>query len=327
MATRIIKTVKPSGGDYTSLAGAIAGEASDFVAGDKIIELDLYAMQDTAQAVVSGATTDATRYWDIVAIDIHSGVYDAAKYRLEPTDTDALVIDDEFVRVYGLQIDVQGPTGVRAELYLRFIGTPSDVRMERFILAGNGANSSGIATESGAFTAKLGNGIIYDCSQAFAGGFRFSGSGLCYAEDLTFNNCFYGIRDSHGGSGTITVKNVIASAPTDTGFLLDAGSWGAGTDYNASSDGTSTAGTHNRVSQTFTFVNAGAKNFHLAGGDAGAKGFGTDLSADANYPITKDIDGETPSAPWNIGADQAAGAGAPPSPVVSRSRRFLGWTA
>jgi len=306
MATRIIKTVKPSGGDYTSLAGAIAGEASDFVAGDKIIELDLYAMQDTAQVTISGATTDATRYWDIVAIDIHSGVYDAAKWRLEPTDVDALVIDDEFVRFYGPQIDIQGPTTPRVELYLRFIGTPSDVRVERFIIAGNGANSFGIATESGAFTAKLGNGIIYDCTKDFSGGFRFSGSGLCYAEDLTFNNCFYGIRDSHGGSGTITVKNVIASAPTDTGFLLDAGSWGAGTDYNASSDGTSTAGTHNRVSQTFTFVNAGAKNFHLAGGDAGAKGFGTDLSADANYPITKDVDGETPVTPWNIGADQFA---------------------
>lgn len=309
MATRIIKTVKPSAGDYTSFAGAIAGEVSDFVAGDKIIELDLYAMQDTAQAVVAGATTDATRYWDIVAIDIHSGVYNTAKYRLEPTDVDALIIDDEFVRVYGMQINVKTPTVPRIELYLRFIAATSDVRVERFIIAGNGANSPGIATETGAFTSKLGNGVIYDCTQAFAGGLRFSGGGLCYAEDLTFNNCYYGIRDSHAVGGTVTAKNVIASAPTDTGFLLDAGSWGTGTDYNASSDGTSTAGTHNRVSQTFTFVNAAGKDFHLSGSDAGAKGFGTDLSADANYPLTKDIDGETPATPWNIGADQVAAAG------------------
>lgn len=313
MATRIIKTVKPSGGDYTSLAGAIAGEASDFVAGDKIIELDLYAMQDTAAAVVAGATTDATRYWDIVGIDVHSGVYTTAKYRLEPTDADALVLDDEFIRVYGVQVKVISPTSPRAEVSYRFIGTPSDVRVERFIAVGNSANSQGIATGSGTYTAKLANSIFYDCTDSFFGGLRYAGGGPFYIENVTFNNCYYGVRDSHNTGGTITVKNVLSNAPTNTSFLLDAGSWGAGTDYNASSDGTSTGGGHDRVSQTFTFVNSAGKDFHLTAGDAGAKGFGVDLSADANYPITKDIDGETPATPWSIGADQFPAA--PPGGV------------
>jgi hypothetical protein len=59
-------------------------------------------------------------------------------------------------------------------------------------------------------------------------------------------------------------------------------------------------GTGNRFSQTFTF--AGAGNYHLASTDAGARGYGVSNPGSGLY--SDDIDGQTRSAPWDIGADQ-----------------------
>jgi hypothetical protein len=51
---------------------------------------------------------------------------------------------------------------------------------------------------------------------------------------------------------------------------------------------------------TPTFVDADNDDFHLAAGDTTWKNAGTDLSA----TFTTDIDSETRTAPWDIGADQ-----------------------
>jgi hypothetical protein len=65
--------------------------------------------------------------------------------------------------------------------------------------------------------------------------------------------------------------------------------------------------TGDRVSQTFTFVNAGASNWHLAEADTGAKDFGvTDPGSGA---FSNDIDGEPRYGLWDIGADEYPSAG------------------
>jgi len=81
--------------------------------------------------------------------------------------------------------------------------------------------------------------------------------------------------------------------------------------YCASSDATAddTDTTGNRINQTFTFVDAANDDYHLDSADAGAKGFGTDLSADADYPFDWDVDGDTRGTTWDIGFDQITGVG------------------
>jgi hypothetical protein len=56
MAT-ITKTVKPSGGDYTSLSNWEAGEQADLVAAGNIAVAECYSMVDTTPVVVDGWTT------------------------------------------------------------------------------------------------------------------------------------------------------------------------------------------------------------------------------------------------------------------------------
>ena len=74
----------------------------------------------------------------------------------------------------------------------------------------------------------------------------------------------------------------------DTGFDTVNGG------YNASGDGTAgdAGSTGSRINQTFTFVNTGIDDYHLSPSDAGAKTFGTDLSASGSFQFDDDIDGD-----------------------------------
>jgi hypothetical protein len=53
-----------------------------------------------------------------------------------------------------------------------------------------------------------------------------------------------------------------------------------------------------------TFADAANADFHLASGDAGARDYGADLSADAVMHFSIDIDAHIRSGPWDIGADE-----------------------
>jgi hypothetical protein len=111
-----------------------------------------------------------------------------------------------------------------------------------------------------------------------------------------------GIKRESGSYTRLT--NVLASGNTNSQFDVNGGSWGTCSN-NASSDGTA-PGTNSRTNQTFTFVDAANKDYHLAAGDAGAKDYGTSLSGS----FTIDIDGETRSGTWDIGADEYVAAAA-----------------
>jgi hypothetical protein len=99
-------------------------------------------------------------------------------------------------------------------------------------------------------------------------------------------------------SGVGVCTNCLADNSGD-GDFESSGTW-TGSDYCATSDTTSPdSGANNRTEQTFTFVSEAGDDFHLALADAGAKGFGNDLSAS----FTDDIDGDTISD-WPIGFDE-----------------------
>ena len=106
------------------------------------------------------------------------------------------------------------------------------------------------------------------------------------------------------GSG-VRAKNLLVDCIT-----TDFGTLHADSNYNASTDATA-PGANSRISQTFTYENAVGLDYHLDSIDAGAKDFGTDLSGDATYPITLDVDGTTRSGSWDIGADELVTSGIP----------------
>lgn len=120
------------------------------------------------------------------------------------------------------------------------------------------------------------------------------------------------IDSSHASADVVLKNNLCHSNNIDMQRLNSLGTLSVSN--CASSDGTATTwgGTGNRANQTFTFADEVNDDFHLSASDAGARGYGTDLSGDSNYPISLDIDGETRSTPWDIGADQSAGSGTTP---------------
>ena len=106
------------------------------------------------------------------------------------------------------------------------------------------------------------------------------------------------------GAAGVIAKNCLATAGSGSSFSA---SWSASSTNNSSAD-TTAPGSNPRTSQTFTFVNSGANDYHLASNDAGALGFGADLSGDGTFAFDDDIDRTTISGTWNIGMDWFATA-------------------
>jgi hypothetical protein len=116
----------------------------------------------------------------------------------------------------------------------------------------------------------------------------------CSNNTVSARTCFNAL------DGVMICKNNIAiNSGNDVAFYNCSES----SEYNATND-TIVPGTNNRVSQTFTFVDADNGDYRLSSNDDGAKGYGTDLSDDTN-PVTVDKIGYTrPSTDIDIGAFQ-----------------------
>lgn len=313
MATLITKTIKSAGGDYSSRSAWEAAQQGNLVTLDEIHRGEIYNFSDTTSFTVDGSTTDATRYMEIVAptSDIHAGIYNTSKARLEVSAgfSTPLTIADDYFRLTGEQIFRNSASGDRSCIEVQ----SSNVRLERCILksTGTGGTTTCIFASGGGANCWVSNTLIYDCLE----GFQLSFNDDARLYNVTIKDCGTGLDTV--SSRTIFGKNVLIDNCTvccaNTGGTLTLTTC-------ASSDGTADdfGGTGNRVTQTFTFVNAAADDFHLSGSDAGALDFGTDLSADATYPITIDIDGDTRSGSWDIGADEVVSAGStfPPVPAA-----------
>lgn len=310
MPTTVTTTVKASGGDYTSLAAWEAAQQADLTALDQIREAACYNFADSAGPVeIAGWTTDATRYARIYAVDNHGGLYGGAggtsSYRLLGGGAlDSLLVNQSYTHVEGVSVamthDDNNLSGVRVD--------PAAVAyVERCIVKYTpvaptyGNYNLGIAGGSDR-TASL---YISNCLILWRLGATRTDTAAVWSSKHVSGNTFIsnctiigdgfntGIRD--GYSDTIA-KNCLAY---QAAFL---NAFNAASTNCASSD-TSATMAASRISQTFTFVNAGADDFHLTAADAGAHTFGADLHADT-YPFSVDIDSNTRLAPWDIGADQ-----------------------
>jgi len=299
-------------------------DVGDLVTNDTIEEAVLESSSanhtaDTAAVTINGWTTSATNYINIytTAAARHNGTYQTNKYRLEVANASSLVINEDYVRIDGLQIKkTSSSADYQANIYIASQTTGAcETRISNSILVQAGNNSyaePGVIVTDADAVVYIWNLITY--GSGTLGSNYNSGITALSGSTVSVYSCTL-IGSYHGLYGAttaiVTVKNCYASK---TGI---AAAFGGNVDTmvtSASSDTSGSAGLQNIAVNTtnFTNVSAGTEDLHLPAGSA-LINVGTDTSGDAApLNFTTDIDGETRSGTWDIGADEyvAAGGGA-----------------
>lgn len=301
MATELKHTVKPSGGDFTTLDAALdhlVASHADLVGNDQyaLIEIDgTWSSADTTPVTIAGLTTDATRYLKIytTAAARHKGVWSTDYYMLYVADSIAITWTSvSNVWIDGLQIGkssesahyqdcIQGSGTVtedtNAFIVSNCIGKhaknnsyrcmflDAEVVAARIFLYNIIDYNHGTAANQYNCSVYVGNGAFTCYSCTFIGGYR----GILAGVAGVAKNCYaYGSNAAY--SGTITKTTCASSDATGSDGLQ-----GIGVDTD-----------------TFTNVSAGTEDFHLPVGSPLVEA-GTDTSGDsAPMNFTTDIDGD-----------------------------------
>ena len=300
-------TVGP-GKDYSSLSAAEAALQADISAGPAT-EIECYAFEDTTQVNFTGWTTSATGYIRIYTptAERHDGT-PGTGYRLVagPAFDRLFVITEQYVRLDGLAFKHTASTAntndgdVAIRSYARLDGV-CDVRIENCLIYG--AARGAIELHGGVH--KVVNCSIYGVKDGIKSTYSFSDP----------SDSIYNCTVSASNNGIIaanssqTVKNCYVSATSGQEFSASNQTRTTCAHASASVWSSSTASI---AYDTGNFVNvtAGSEDLHLASGASSTlKTGGTDLSADATYAFSTDIDGDTRSD-WGIGVDELVAAAA-----------------
>jgi hypothetical protein len=310
------KTIKASGGDYTSLA-AWEDAMDGNLTGTGYSEAVCYALDDTDGFIITGWTTTAADYiWihtDSTAR--HAGVWDGDKYNLLATNEDCFDVAEDFVRFDGLQFGTAAISGANQDcLVINGQAAGATIWISNCIIKGANDGTSaqrGIACEDTDNTLYIWNDIIYSFGAV-------SGSrGItlnCTANVYSCVSICAGARAIACIGGTVTAKNTYAGGSSVEDFYYGAGTFAktncASEDASADDAGGTETATNcvNSVAigtDTFINVGAGTENFHLAAdGLSPLQGAGVSTSGEgAPLNFTTDIDGEARDATWDIGAD------------------------
>lgn len=310
MATTVTKTIKRTGGDYSSLSAAEAGEQRDLVAVDQVARFECYQMQDGGVAF-GGWTTDATRRIEVVAAHRHRGVWTDRAYRAVASSYDGVIRDlgstDFDLLLDGVQIWSTSAVGDwNINGYSRTAGSNGRISLILRDCIVRGPNVLN-GTERGLFirnhdvagsVMRLENSIWYDWGDR---PIPFGSETTAVWEIL---NC-----TADGGTSGIWYAYYFANMPaawkiqnnradkyTDAG---GAPQYVTGTWSNNASEDASVIGTSAVPNATFNYVDRARKDFRLKTGDSG-------LDAGANLSALLDGDIVGTARPvgtaWDIGA-------------------------
>ena len=215
MATQLLKTVKPAGGDYTSLEACMNANEQNLVTADKYFDVEIdgdwSGGADTTAVTIHNYTTDATRYINIytTATARHKGVWSTSYYRLQlalslETNTNLITISNNYVTINGIQTYATGGGGS----WLNFYSIANE---------GNYDTIKNCILRGGVTTAGHHVGYVQNNSNLI---------------DYIYNNVFYGfvttsgngnglqITSGNGGNGTSYIYNNTIYGCT-IGFLSD----------------------------------------------------------------------------------------------------------
>ncbi|MCH8094369.1 MAG: right-handed parallel beta-helix repeat-containing protein [Chloroflexi bacterium] len=312
--------------------------STDLVSSNTVMMVSAYGDgTDTTGVTIDSWTTGTNNYIQIYTpvsssevgtSQRHSGVWDTSKYYIESGGR-VLDIQEAYVRIEGLQIRQTSVSQNDDSGILVLAGSAtSELYISHNIIRGVTSSSfwhTGIeiSTVGPSSVAYIWNNIIYD----------FGDSGLGHAmnptdPDLTsyiYNNTMYnnGNGLNHDSSGVAIGKNNISFSNTGSDYNgMDAAS-----DNNLGEDAAFTGdGNYVQTSQTaaqmFVDPTGSPRDLHILS-TSDAYNVGADLSGDGNLPFSDDIDLDTRSGSWDIGADENA----PPGPAGSVNYRSIGTNA
>lgn len=309
---RRIRTVKSSGGDYTTLAGWEAGEQGNLTTLNDLAYCELYAIADTTQCTIDGWTTDSTRYVRIYTDSTarHAGAWDTGKYRLELTTAGSpggcitnreAHTRFEFLQVYNTKgTPLQFDEGIYSE---------ATCFVDGCIVRGGWA---GIDLTLGGCTCR--NSVTY-------GGLRGGRSNNSGSPGNTWQNCtligstvglaidsnvvYSTAQNVYVHGGTFGFSNLAVT--TAGGIVAKTNCMSSDTTATNNSGGGGATNCTNSVAHStanFTNVTGGSEDYHIPTGSA-LKDAGVDLSG----TFTNDIDGTTRSGTFDVGADEFAAGG------------------
>ena len=324
---RVVDPDSGAGFDYTSLSTWESTEQADLTTAaiGKICTATCRSTSGGADdtsltTTIVGWTTEAANYikmWaDPTEAYRHAGVWDATKYRRTTVNDQVLNLQEDYVRIDGLQFDNAQTQSGQALLTIDSVSSSSNkIEIYNTIFNCN-TNTSWWQWAMGVETAAVElNLYVKNC--LFFNGHTTSSSGQTAMYLRTNNNCYLHNITIHGGdngiklasgTGTVYCKNVLVSNLASGGSSFEEVTGTLDINYCAAEDTDVTAqgGTGNRASQTFTFVDSANDNYELDPKDDGALLYGTNLYSNADLPIIDDIKGVSRGAAttdnYDIGA-------------------------
>jgi hypothetical protein len=313
MANKTV-TVSPSGGTYTNLASAIAGELSvnpNIVTMNGILTIlitGVWSVSDSSPVYITGFTTDSTNYIQIITDSNNraGSSFSNSKYKLSLSGAANITILQNYTRIIGLQIENTDLVNRSAVIinYLSLYNVLdscliSDLSTIVPCVAFSIDNTQFaymincivIGGSTGAYTSGNGGHVyFYNCD--FIGAYSY-GVWINQYHWCIFINCF--------ASGGVA------------GYFDNGGSASTFTNC-ASSDGSKGTTTVAYNTSTFTNITPGSQDLSLPTGSS-LIGVGTNLSGDSIYPFNWDIANSTRTT-WDIGSVKYSGGGFIPSPIV-----------
>jgi hypothetical protein len=324
--TKVVDPDAGSGYDYLSLALWNTGRQGNITAvGRDTVEIaKCRATGGTADSTVvniDGWTTDATHYikiWTDPSENYrHQGVWSDSKYHLSAGGAVVFKINEDYVKVDGLQFNATG--NYRAVDLLISSGTVevSNNIIKSTYASGNTGAGIRVYLAAGNFSgiAKIWNNIIYDYWGSAGNAITVGGGGTQAKSIYVYNNTAYNCDiDFDSGSAidagsTLLIyknnlaQNYLSTCYSNTGKIDTKVA-------NLSEDATSPNDEFD--SKVVAFRNESGKDFHLDYSDTSALNNGTNLTSDpdGHLSFTTDIDSQTRPASdsvghWDIGADEA----------------------
>lgn len=318
-------TVGSGGGyNYTSLSNAEDGEDAnpDLVSRNTILVFECYGFEDTTAAVIDGFTTDSTHYIVVTNMVPHGGKWNTSSYRLKQSSSSSLTIRDDFIRLYGLQIALgMNPPGAALScILIDTIAAGGTVWISNCLIdqgSGNGTGyyTRGVDVNDADINLYFWNNIVYRAgtnSNSAANALR-----LTVSSAYVFSSVFVSPRNAVSAvAGTIAITNCYARstviANSDYSGTMSKG-------YCASSGNSGNTGLTGIAEDGTTFVNVSrdSEDYHIIS-TSPLKDVGVDTSGNAApMNFTTDIDGQTRSGTWDIGADEYVAAGGATKPTTT----------